>query len=154
MNDKQVSPPTRLRASAGAVFFNHQGDILLVNPTYKPYWNLPGGQVDCGESPRNACSREVREELGIEPEIGLLLTVSWTGRAGQEDRIYFVFEGGELSPAEQAAITLQESELSEFAFYPPQEIDASVVPPHLADILRVTLRARSEKKTSYIEIGN
>ena len=154
MNDEQVPTPSRLHASSGAVFFNHQGDVLLVNPTYKPYWNLPGGQVDHGESPRDACIREVREELGIEPEIGPLLTAAWTRRTGHEDRMLFVFDGGELTPEEQSAITLQTSELSEHAYYPPEKIDTSIIPPHLAELLKVALQARTEKKTSYIEIKN
>jgi len=154
MNDKQVPTPSRLHASSGAIFFNHQGDVLLVNPTYKPYWNLPGGQVDRGESPRDACIREIREELGIEPEIGPLLTVAWACRTDQEDRMFFVFDGGELSPGEQAAITLQTSELSEHAYYPTEKIDTSIIPPHLTELLKAVLQARSEKKTSYIEIRN
>lgn len=154
MNDEQVPTASRLYASSGAVFFNHRGDVLLVNPTYKPYWNLPGGQIDRGESPRDACIREVREELGIEPEIGPLLTVAWTRRAGHEDRIFFVFDGGELNSRDQAAITLQTSELSAHAYYPTEEIDTSVIPSHLVEILEAVLQARSEKKTFYIEIGN
>ena len=54
-----------LRASAGAAFFDASGRILLVDPTYKPGWNLPGGAVDDGETPRAACVREVAEELGL-----------------------------------------------------------------------------------------
>ncbi|HEY8980930.1 MAG TPA: NUDIX hydrolase, partial [Streptomyces sp.] len=58
-----------LTASAAAVFFNHDGEVLIVNPTYKKYWNLPGGAVDIDqdEPPYDAAVREVREELGITP---------------------------------------------------------------------------------------
>lgn len=34
-----------------------------------PFFMIPGGQVEDGESPRDACKREVAEELGIDIEI-------------------------------------------------------------------------------------
>lgn len=49
---------------------------MRLEPTCKDYWKIPGGYVETGESPSQACIREVREELGIESEIGRLLAVS------------------------------------------------------------------------------
>ena len=81
-----------------------QGRVLLVRPTYKPHWDVPGGYVEPGESPTSACAREVREELGIEPMLGSLLVVDWAPNAGEGDKMLFIFDGGELAPNQEASI--------------------------------------------------
>ncbi|MEV4013370.1 NUDIX hydrolase [Nonomuraea angiospora] len=70
-------PFAQARAAAGVLFFDEAGHVLLVRPTYKPYMDIPGGYVEPGETPHQACVREVREELGIQPAIGRLLVVDW-----------------------------------------------------------------------------
>jgi ADP-ribose pyrophosphatase YjhB (NUDIX family) len=50
--------------AATAFFRDEQGRVLLVNPSYKETWDLPGGAVKAEESPHAACRREVAEELG------------------------------------------------------------------------------------------
>lgn len=42
-------------------------------PDLAGQWELPGGKVEPGEDPRDALSRELREELGIEVRLGALL---------------------------------------------------------------------------------
>ncbi len=41
----------------------------------EPFWCLPGGTVDDGESLLDAFKREMIEELGVEPKVGRLLYV-------------------------------------------------------------------------------
>ena len=33
--------------------------VLLIKPTYRPYWEFPGGAVEKGETTEDAASREV-----------------------------------------------------------------------------------------------
>jgi ADP-ribose pyrophosphatase YjhB (NUDIX family) len=51
------------RISAGCLFFDDRGRLLVVNPTYKDTWEIPGGVVEENESPREAVIREVVEGM-------------------------------------------------------------------------------------------
>lgn len=49
--------------------------VLLVKRRDTPVWVLPGGGVEAGEPPEQACLRELYEESGIEGEIKAKLCV-------------------------------------------------------------------------------
>jgi ADP-ribose pyrophosphatase YjhB (NUDIX family) len=82
--------------AAGVLFRDERGRVLLVKPSYKAGWEIPGGYVEPGESPKQAASREVREELGVQPPIGRLLVVDGAPHPDEGDKVLFIFDGGEL----------------------------------------------------------
>jgi 8-oxo-dGTP pyrophosphatase MutT (NUDIX family) len=49
--DQYVASLARKRMAAGALFRDEGGRVLLVNPVYKPAWDLPGGAAEAEESP-------------------------------------------------------------------------------------------------------
>jgi hypothetical protein len=49
--DQYIASLARKRMAAGALFRDEDGRVLLVDPTYKPTWDLPGGAVEKEESP-------------------------------------------------------------------------------------------------------
>ena len=58
----------------GAIVENN-GSILLVKRGKQPYmgeWAIPGGQVEWGESLHDAVKREIKEETGVDIEVGEL----------------------------------------------------------------------------------
>jgi diadenosine tetraphosphate (Ap4A) HIT family hydrolase/8-oxo-dGTP pyrophosphatase MutT (NUDIX family) len=107
----------RKRMGAGVIFSDAEGRVLIVKPTYKDYWEIPGGAVEDDESPAQACRREVGEELGIEIESGRLLCVDYNSSTDVYlESLMFVFDGGRLSEEQVADISLDQNELSEWRF--------------------------------------
>jgi hypothetical protein len=50
--DQYIASLARKRIAAGALFRDEDGRVLLVDPTYKPTWDLPGGAVERKRSHR------------------------------------------------------------------------------------------------------
>ena len=147
-------PRDRSRAyvAAGVLFFDDAGRILLVQPTYKDYWDLPGGYVETGETPTQAAAREVREELGIEAAAGPLLVADWAPHPDEGDKLLFVFDGGTLTAEQIAMIRLQTHELRSYAFYDPIEIPTLLI-PRLARRVAAAVNGHQAGRFNYLEHG-
>ncbi|MGY4720434.1 NUDIX hydrolase [Naumannella cuiyingiana] len=86
---------------------------LFCQTVFKTDWELPGGVVEPGESPRTGAVREVAEELGLAVEVGEVLAVDWLPPyLGWDDALELIFDGGELSAEQCAAMVLQPSEIA------------------------------------------
>ncbi|MEU6282415.1 NUDIX hydrolase [Streptomyces sp. NPDC047028] len=141
------------RMAAGALFFDAGGRVLMVQPTYKDYWDIPGGYVEVGESPLQAAVREVREELDITPPLVRLLAIDWAPSDAEGDKVLYLFDGGQLSPETLAGVTLQAEELKSFAFLPPDEVAERTI-PRLARRILAAIEARSSGTAPiYLEYG-
>ncbi len=113
----------RIPASSGALIFDGRGRLLIANPTYKEHWTIPGGIMEAdGETPWEACRREVREEVGLVVEHGRLVAVDFLRpKPSKPGGMRFLFHCGVLSDAALDGITLQEEELSEHRLVDPAE---------------------------------
>ncbi|MBB5178843.1 8-oxo-dGTP pyrophosphatase MutT (NUDIX family) [Planomicrobium koreense] len=60
----QWMPPKHI-VSAAAIVLNEQGELLLIKGPRRG-WEMPGGQVEEGESLEAAAIRETKEETGID----------------------------------------------------------------------------------------
>ncbi|MBT2726776.1 NUDIX domain-containing protein [Bacillus sp. ISL-75] len=61
-------PTPKHIVSAATIVLNEQGEILLIKGPRRG-WEMPGGQVEEGESLKDAAIRETKEESGIDIEV-------------------------------------------------------------------------------------
>lgn len=125
--------PPGIPASAGALLRDPAGRLLLLKPTYKSGWTLPGGIMeDDGESPWDACRREVLEETGVRVHSGRLVCVDTRpAKPGRQLGLRFLFDCGVVAP--DAPIRLQAEEIEQHRF---------VAPAAALDLLRGPVRRR------------
>ncbi|WP_030829661.1 NUDIX hydrolase [Streptomyces hygroscopicus] len=150
----QTPEPTAETLAAGVLLFDETDRVLLVDPTYKPGWEFPGGVVEPGEPPMCAGVREVTEELGVRLDEPLrLLVADWErpqppGYGG----LRLLFDGGMLSTAASRELLLPGSELRGWRFVTENEA-AALLPPVRLSRLRWALRAREQGRPLYLEAG-
>ncbi|CAN3983424.1 NUDIX domain-containing protein [Kitasatospora purpeofusca] len=153
MSDSQsYEVVARPRTAAGVLFFDGDDRILLVKPTYKPGWEIPGGYLHADETPSEGVAREVEEELGITPPIGRLLVADWAPHPAEGDKLLFVFDGGVLPIDELDRITVDQIEIGEYAFHTTEQLDALLI-PRLARRVHAACAARTRSETVYLEHG-
>jgi 8-oxo-dGTP pyrophosphatase MutT (NUDIX family) len=146
----QESLPKK-RISAGCLFFDEKGRLLVVNPTYKKTWEIPGGVVEKNESPREAAVREACEELGLLCQVQQLLGVDFSDETEtRTESLHFIFLGPVLTAERIAQIRLPEGELSEFRFLPPQKATRLLSKRLGRRVLRC-LEALAQGETFYME---
>ena len=141
------------RMAAGVVFLDDEQRMLVVKPTYQPKWLVPGGIVEEHESPRAACRREVREELGLDVEAGRLLCVEYGSAAGSDSEyLHFIFFGGTLSAAQRQAIRIDNAEIEGFRLVNRDEA-LSKLDERLARRIALALSALGRDGAIYAEDG-
>jgi ADP-ribose pyrophosphatase YjhB (NUDIX family) len=141
------------RMAAAALLLNDDRRILLVKPTYRENWLLPGGVVEAHESPGAACIREVKEELGLQVHLGSLLCMEYRSTAPPKtESLQFVFSGGVLTLQQIRQIKLPLDEISAFCF---ASIDEAQEKLEALSARRVqwAWQALQEQRTIYAEDG-
>jgi 8-oxo-dGTP diphosphatase len=158
--DQYAASLARKRMAAAALFRDTEGRVLVVNPVYKPAWDLPGGAVESDESPHAACRREVAEELGLDRPPGRVLAVDWVaaraigpGQTLLPDRVIIVYDGGVLTPAEVKEIVVPDGELAGFEFVTAVEA-AGRVTPLVARRIAACLEASEAGTVAALENGS
>jgi 8-oxo-dGTP diphosphatase len=144
-------PVPAIPVSAGALIFDQKARLLILRPTYKTGWTIPGGVMEAdGESPWEACVREVREECGLTLRAGRLACVDFRRpRPGRPGGIRFLFDCGPMDDAALAAVVLQPAEISEYRIV---SLDKALTMLR-APIKRRVRAACAAKSTVYLEEG-
>lgn len=139
--------------AAGVLFRDVQGRVLLVEPSYKPNWEIPGGAVEADESPWATAARELVEELGLDRPLGRLLVVDYVRpQDARPEGVVFVFDGGVLDETDVVGMVFPDEEVVSAGFYTLAEVRERVK-PLLADRLAVALGAAEQGVTALCEQG-
>jgi 8-oxo-dGTP diphosphatase len=121
----------RKRIGADALVRDQQGSILLVDPKYKPDWDMPGGMAEANEPPIEALRRELTEELGLEIAARdmTLLCIDWISPHGPwDDSLMFIFNAGTLTAHQIAGLRLADDELAAYEFCAPEQAQQRLRP--------------------------
>jgi 8-oxo-dGTP pyrophosphatase MutT (NUDIX family) len=148
---RPAPPIPALPVSAGALIFDKAGRLLILKPTYKSGWTIPGGVMEAdGETPWEACRREVREETGIDVRAGRLACMDFRRpRPGKPGGIRFLFRCGPLGRRQLATIAVQPEEIAEYKIVALPEALRLLRPP----IRRRVRAASSGRGLVYLEDG-
>jgi len=141
----------RVPASAGALLHDGGDRILILKPSYKSGWTVPGGQIEeDGESPWEGCRREVTEETGLVVDSGRLVCVDFLPpRPGRPGGIRFLFDCGVVDADRRDALVLQDGEIEDARWATADEADRLLSGP----VGRRVARALATDGTIYLEGG-
>jgi len=85
--------PERPVVGVGAVIVS-EGKVVLIRRRFEPLagrWSLPGGALELGETLETAVAREMREETGLEVEVGPIIEVFDRIMLDDEKRVQYHF---------------------------------------------------------------
>lgn len=144
----------RKRVAADVLLRDLAGNFLLVKPTYKPGWDLPGGMVEENEPPEQAAVREVREELGLTVMLHGFLVVDWVApHEAWDDQLSFIFDGGVLDQATVTGLKPHDGEIAELVFVARAEAQA-MLPQRLRLRLAAAVDALAQGTPRYLRNGS
>lgn len=143
MPEPRSGAPRRIVVAAGLVRGRRDGpdgDRYLISRRpagthLADWWEFPGGKVEPGEAPPAALVRELREELGIEVEVGDIFAVGHHVY-GDKDVLLLVYDA-RLAAGEPACL-----EVAEFRWVTAAELLAVPLPPADVPVLDRLRRER------------
>jgi len=142
--------------STGALIFDHAGRLLILKPTYKSGWTIPGGIMEAdGESPWQACRREIREECGLDIANARLACMDFRPmRQGNPGGVRFLFDCGTQADSTLDSIALQAEEIFEHRLAPMREALALLRKPIRRRVRAVRKRNGAARKQAVVYLEN
>lgn len=128
-----------LQVGASVIVENEQGKVLLQKRADNHCWGYAGGSVELDEVVEDAARRELFEETGlIAKELELF------GVFSGKDTHYIYPNGDEVSnvdivylcKAYDGQLKMQETEVEELRFFPPDALPEELSPPIRIPLLR------------------
>ncbi|MBI4885699.1 MAG: NUDIX hydrolase [Acidobacteria bacterium] len=142
MNDRRRDSrqyPERPIVGVGAVIVQ-DGRVLIVKRRYEPLagrWSLPGGTLELGETLEAGLAREMREETGLEVEVGPVIEVFDRIMLDEERRVRYHFVLVDYLCRPLSGDLCAGSDVDAAMFIDPRDLDAyDLTPKALAVVAR------------------
>lgn len=122
----------------GAVILRDD-EVLIVRRANQPLqgeWSIPGGALELGEKLRDGVAREVREETGLEVEVGPVLDVFDSIFPDAEGRTQYHYVLVDYLCRPQPGTAVAASDASELRWAKPEELAALGMKQVTIDVIR------------------
>lgn len=160
--DTDYAAPGHRRIGGQLLIRNDAGHVLLVRPSYKPGWIMPGGGALPNEGALAAALREARQETSLTIKVVRFLLVDRIpanphSRAVEGYNV--VFDGGVLAGEAIGEITLpkakpgRDPELLDFKFVHLDHLVAHCEPYHLRRVTAALAVLTNALAPQYLEFG-
>lgn len=153
MSDRYYETLPRKRMSAGGIILNPNNEVILVKPSYKNLWLLPGDVIEQLESPLDAIKRELREEISLDIDPIKLMFISYIkGKTKYEEALCFIFNFGTINNTMVKKIKIYNNEIIDFKFFKLNEID-NIVSENTKKAIHIAYNDFNKNGTYYVENG-
>jgi mutator protein MutT len=125
----------------GAVILR-DGEVLIVrraNPPLQGQWSIPGGALDLGEKLHDGVAREVREETGLEVEVGPVLDVFDSIFPDSEGRTQYHYVLIDYLCRPRSGTAVAATDASELRWANPGELEALSMKQTTIEVIRKAL---------------
>lgn len=118
----QTLPECAYRVSVKALIRDQQGNVLVVKEGDE-YWDLPGGGTDHSEDLTVSMKREIREEIGLDVEVGDLYdSIKFVSVDGIH-ALFLIYECHAVDESALDSLKLRpEHEADEITWLKPEEL--------------------------------
>jgi ADP-ribose pyrophosphatase YjhB (NUDIX family) len=131
--------PFPVQRVAAYALVQQDGAVLLTRVSPRGFhtgqWGLPGGGIEHGEEPRDAVRREVREETGLDCEVGEVVTVDdvrvrGTAPSGRDEEFHSIgiVYAARVAAGAKPRVEELEGTTDAVAWVPVSDIEAGTVP--------------------------
>jgi ADP-ribose pyrophosphatase YjhB (NUDIX family) len=122
---------------------------LIIRRAHEPRrgeWSIPGGTVELGERLTDAVRRELREETGLEVEVGRILELFDRIHLDDEGRVRYHFVIVDFLCQAPAGEATAGTDAAEVAWATADELEAYGVNAHAAAVIRKGLLESSHDR--------
>ena len=129
--------PSRPMVGVGGIVFVG-GKVLLIKRRFEPLagrWSLPGGALEVGETLAEGLAREMKEETGLDVQVGPVVDVFDRITRDEQGRARFHYVLVDFLCAVRAGAPVAGSDVSEVALADPDGLGSYELTPKTAEVI-------------------